>query len=355
MKRVLFVNPFGIGDVLFTLSAIESLRDLSPGIQADLLCNERAVDLVRLCPSVSERYVFNRDEWRAQRRSDPARFAGRYLSLISAWRKASYDALVDVSLGREFAFLAWAAGIPLRAGFDYKGRGLWLNRKEPLYEYEGSPVSVRQRSLLSLAGFSGVRAAGVRLSLNEADLRAFEALRIARFGAEEKPLFAVAPGGGRSWGSDAAYKQWHPERFASVAREHHVRTGQDLVLVGDAQERHLLQEVAAIYGYPAIVLCGERLGLAAAGLTECRVLLCNDGGLMHLAHALGVRVVAVFGPVDERAYGPQGWGAAFEVVTQNVPCRPCYHRFYFPPCLNDKKCLSELSESKVLAALEKMA
>ena len=76
---------------------------------------------------------------------------------------------------------------------------------------------------------------------------------------------------------------------------------------------------------------------------------------MHMAHALGVKTVSIFGPVDEKVYGPYGGPAPREVLTQAVPCRPCYSKFHFPPCSYERRCLTELPVETVVRALKKIA
>ena len=101
-------------------------------------------------------------------------------------------------------------------------------------------------------------------------------------------------------------------------------------------------------------MAGESIEKVCALLQRSNFLCCNDGGLLHLANALGVRTVSIFGPVDEKVYGPYGNHAAHEVVTEPVACRPCYKKFHFPPCPYDRRCLKDLAVEKVVAAMRKI-
>ena len=92
-----------------------------------------------------------------------------------------------------------------------------------------------------------------------------------------------------------------------------------------------------------------------ATLLRGKLLLCNDGGLLHLGNTLGVKTVSIFGPVDEKVYGPYGNDTPHEVLAQPVPCRPCYKDFHFPPCPHERRCLEELTAEKVLDAVKKIS
>ena len=126
-------------------------------------------------------------------------------------------------------------------------------------------------------------------------------------------------------------------------------------MLGDKEEEFLLDGVKNHLSLPCIKAAGLSLEVACALLRQSRFLLCNDGGLLHLANALGVPTVSLYGPVDEKVYGPYGSGVPRQVLTENVPCRPCYSKFHFPPCKNERRCLEELSVEKVLAAIGKIS
>jgi heptosyltransferase II len=89
-------------------------------------------------------------------------------------------------------------------------------------------------------------------------------------------------------------------------------------------------------------------------LRQSRGLLANDGGLVHLASALGVKTTAIFGPVDEAVYGPFIPPSGSVTLSQAVPCRPCYSRFHFPPCPHSRACLEELPVERVWSAVAEM-
>ncbi len=355
MKKILIINPFGIGDVIFTMTVVEALRHFMPEATLDFLCNERTVGLVRLNTSINRTFVFNRDEYRRDWLQSPLFFFKKLRGFLSLLRREGYDTMLDFSLGREYSFFAWLIGIPSRIGLDFKGRGIFLTHRKKIKGYEAKHVADWQLSLLDNLGVP-YRSGSSKLPIKvppQSQREADEFLK--KYGIlPADTLIAVAPGGGKSWGKDAVYKQWDATRFAGAVTGLLERKPAKVVLLGDGSENDLLSRVASeIRSRPAIA-AGEPIENVCAILLRVKALLCNDGGLLHLANALGVRTVSIFGPVDSRVYGPYGNETPHEVLTQPVPCRPCYRHFRFPPCRYDRRCLDELPVEKAVAALEKM-
>ena len=357
-RRYLIVNPFGIGDVIFTMPLIEVLRKNNPDVFIGFVCNERTFELVRLNTSIDRTVIFNRDRFRRLWKKHPLLFYKKIRAFLSLLREDRWDTLVDLSLGREAGFFAKMLGIRERIGFDHRGRAAFLTKKISLEGYEGRPVAEIQLDLLRLLNVPRPNEFP-RLSLRVPDSATIaQSERLKKNGFKDTDrIVAVAPGGGRSWGSDAVYKQWDVEYFA-LAADNFCKNRTEktkIVILGDRSEQALAEALKNKLQTPAVAACGFSLEEAAALLLRSQILLCNDGGLMHLANALGVRTVSIFGPVDEKVYGPYGGSAKREVLTEAVPCRPCYQKFHFPPCRYERRCLTELSVEKVTEALKKIA
>ena len=354
-NKILIVNPFGIGDAIFSMYLVEALKKNLPQTQIGFLGNERVSGLLRMNRSIDVCHEFNRDEFRALKKRNSAAFLFRLLAFAASVKKERYGAMFDLSLGREFGFAGACLGIRRRIGFNFKRRGLWLTHRTKLEAYEKKHVVEWQAGLLEALN---LKAGDIpaKLPLVVSVQAAQEARNfLAQHGVVEgAAVLAVAPGGGKSWGSNATYKQWAPERFAEAVEQSRSAGHTVALLLGDAEEKPLLEKAKNALSVPAVVAAGLRLEVVCALLQKSRALLCNDGGLLHLANALGVSTASMYGPVDEKVYGPYGAGVRREVLTEAVPCRPCYHKFHFPPCGHDRRCLEELSVEKVSAALQKI-
>ncbi len=354
-KKILLVNPFGIGDAIFSMYLAEAIKRNWPQVEIGFMGNERTIELLRMNRSIDVCHKFNRDEFRGLRFKNPVRFVQKIFNFAGEIKKEHYDLIFDLSLGREFSFAAACIGIRRRIGFDFKNRGRWLTQKTSFAGYEKKHVVDWQLDLLRHLGLEW-RPVSSRLPLFVSDTakkKAFDFL--ARQGVKDSTVFfTVAPGGGKSWGTNASYKQWAPAKFAKVINEYARGSGATALILGEVEEKALLNDVKSALTVPAVLAADQSLEVAAALIERSRFLLCNDGGLLHLANALGVKTVSIYGPVDENVYGPYGADSIGEVLTQAVWCRPCYQKFYFPPCLNQRRCLEELSVEKVSAALQKI-
>jgi len=356
MKKILIINPFGIGDVIFSMYLVEALRHHDPHYTIGFLCNERTKELVRLNVSIDRTYVFNRDFFRRLWKKNPFLMLKELKALLGLIRTENFDTVFDLSLGREYSFFMMLAGIKRRIGFDFKGRGIFLTRKIKIDGYSQRPVAETQLSLLAIAGLNPqgdflkipIKASDNLAALVEKELRRRQFL-------DGSKIIAVAPGGGRSWGENAIFKQWDANRFAQILNRYAKNTRAKALVIGDQAEEDVLEKTARLLEVPYFLVKNEPIEKVSAFLQFSEVLLCNDGGLLHLANALGVKTIAIFGPVDEKVYGPYDKNIGHEVLTEAVPCRPCYQKFHFPPCPYERRCLTELSTNKVLAALEKIA
>jgi heptosyltransferase-2 len=142
-------------------------------------------------------------------------------------------------------------------------------------------------------------------------------------------------------------KRWAPERFAAVGDSVSRRGGAKVAIVGGPAERPLAEAVAARMRAPVRMLCGETTLPDLVGvLGSLRTLVTNDSGPMHLAAALGVPVVAIFGPTDWRETAPVGEG--HRIVREPVHCSPCLLR----ECPIDHRCMRWIPADRVAAEAE---
>jgi heptosyltransferase-1 len=259
---------------------------------------------------------------------------------------------------------------------DYKSRGRFLTDKVKLDGYSGRHVAEYYFDLLNFIGINA-SSPGLDEAINsrtgrgcttyslevseEVSARAKKILAEHGIMAADL-LIGVAPGGGASWGKDAIYKQWPAEKFRQLTERLTKASNVKVVLLGSVEEKPLAEIILEKMGqspsgtvpifpgtiFPIIDLTGKlNLKELAAVISELKALICNDGGLLHMAVALGVKTVSTFGPVDEIVYGPYPPSAKHIVVKKDLPCRPCYKDFRFTGCSNNRKCLEEITVEDV--------
>lgn len=355
-RRALIVNPYGIGDVLFTLPLVQALREARPDVVIGYLCNRRAESLVRAFPGVATVRVFEKDELRALWTHSTHRWIAAVCALARALRADRWDTAFDLSLNWEFGAALAAVGIRRRIGFDYRRRGWCLTNRLPLTGFDDRPVADYYLDLLAPLGIP--RPAHPAIALPVPPIIAPEVSAwLARAGASPtQPLIGVAPGGGASWGSNGAAKRWPVAAFAEVADRLQAALDGQIVLFGDQADRALCEAVAARLSRPAVIAPpAPSLLVLAGGLQRCRFVLGNDSGVLHLAAAVGTPSLAIFGPASPIVYGPYpsaGSDDRHRIAVKPLACRPCYARFRLPPCPWDHRCLTALTPDEVYAAAE---
>ncbi|MFH1846962.1 MAG: glycosyltransferase family 9 protein [Candidatus Omnitrophota bacterium] len=346
MKKILIANIFGIGDVLFTTPLIVNLKRNITGVEIDYLCNKRAFDVLKGNPEIKKIFIYEKDHFVRLWRDSRMKCLKELYHLFDSIRKRQYDAVFDFTLSRKFGVFFAFCGISRRIGLDYKKRGTLLTDKMPFSGFKDKHVVDHYLDLLN---FIKLPAVVSQLSLFPDDL-AIEDLADLWNDREKlkRPLISVIPGGGASWGKEASRKRWKVEKFAKVA-DLLIDKGCDVAVVGDKNEAGLCQDlVMNMKNMPVMLENDFSLKKYIAFLSRCSLVLCNDGGPLHVAAALGIKTVSIFGPVDENVYGPYPASKKHRVaVALKVKCRPCYSNFRLPACKGDNRCLDEIMPEKV--------
>ncbi len=336
--KILIINPYGVGDVLFTTPVISNLRLAYPDAVIAYLANARSADLLRSNTDIARVFVYERDE-----------FVGKpqkYFELFNIIKQQEFDAVFDFSLNSSFGFLSFACGIKKRVGFDYRKRGRFLTHRVPMSGYEEKHVVEYYLDLLRLVEIP-VKTNPMKLDVPPKDIQWAQEWLSGHKIDGSKPLIAVLPGGGASWGRSAGNKRWPASKYAALIDKIVENFDAAIILMGDPKEEELCREVVSLAHFPLHFAVGETslLGLAAL-LTCCRGAILNDGGPLHVAAAVGIKTVSIFGPVDPQVYGPYP-AANHTVVQKGLPCQPCYRRFRQAYC-GHINCLNELSVENVL-------
>jgi heptosyltransferase-2 len=344
IRRVLVVQPYGIGDALFTTPLLRALRTLPTVERVDLLLGSRTEAVFRNNPHVDRIYSIDKDQWHA---AGKRRALKELLALFRSF-DGPYDLLIDCSLQREYGFYGqFLLRIPRRIGFGYKNRGIFLTDRLPLPDgFEGAHVIDFYCDLGKLIG----------LEIKERFLEFYLTEKEMEEGRRRGEYLVVAPGGGESWGKDAFFKRWPISHFKEMLSLLKDRVDfQEVLVIGSRAERELGEALTEGSEIPTENLCGKlSLGACAALLEGAALFLANDGGLVHLAHALHTPLVALYGPVDPKVYGPYPASPrAVSVVKENLPCQPCYFRFRYNSLCPDRECLTALEPREVLEKLDR--
>jgi len=356
LNSILMVHPFGIGDVLFMTPLIHALK--TQGVNhIDLVLGSRTQTIFENHPGIREIHVIDRDRLASQ--SWLKNFK-EITSLLGRLRRHRYDAFIDLSLGRQYSFLTWLClNIPVRIGFDYKNRGIFLNRKLKLQGgFREKSVVEYYSDLLKLIDIN-LAEKELEFYVQPQDEKEAELfLKQMQLDVSSR-LLAVAPGGGESWGKDARLKQWPLSHFHALIKQLQTKkylNGIDRVLILGSKNDKALGEALRTCD-PSFYVNGcaqTSLRVTAAILKKVTCLIANDGGLVHLACAVKTPVMAIFGPVDPRVYGPYPiLPTRIALVNENGPeCRPCYQNMRYNSACMHIECLNGLSAIQVIQQAE---
>ncbi|HLK85420.1 MAG TPA: lipopolysaccharide heptosyltransferase II [Candidatus Binataceae bacterium] len=243
------------------------------------------------------------------------------LSIVRRIRAGHFD--LGVVFPNSFRSAMWMAlgGVQRRAGYDTDRRGFLLSHKAAPRADVAAAHQV-YHWLTMVAETVGARgsAAACHLDVNPQSRDRMRAWLANRRRYPERPLIALAP--------VAAYgpaKEWPAERYAELADLLAVRHGAECVLVGGIDDRPQCERIAVECGRGAIVAAAETtVGELIALLAQCHGFVGNDSGCMHLAGALGVPTVAIFGSTNPLRTGPMGPHCT--VIYRGIECSPCLER-----------------------------
>jgi heptosyltransferase-2 len=329
-KGILVRATNWVGDAVMSLPALRALRERFPDAEISILARPWVADLYRREPFCNRLISYTAgtlpEKWRAAR----------------ALRRFAFDCTILLQNAFEAAAIAWAAGIPERIGYARDGRSPLLTRAIAVPRAGEIPRHQRFYYLELL------RRAGILDRLPENELIRLDGAPAARVEGAARfqtigmgdVVIGVSPGA--AFGSA---KRWLPERFAEAANRVARELDASVAVFGSKDERELCTSVTAAITAPARNFAGETslaefIDLAAA----CRVYLTNDSGAMHIASALGVPTVAVFGATDDVATGPTGPLA--RIVREPVECSPCLQR----ECPIDHRCMTRVEAPRVAQA-----
>jgi ADP-heptose:LPS heptosyltransferase len=205
----------------------------------------------------------------------------------------------------------YAAGIPRRIGCAGGISDRLLSDR--VQRATGGSRAGRWLALADALG-SAAEAPGTEIVPPEAAMRSAEQLLLSHGVGDGRLLVAIAPGQGFA---EAAVGAWVPERYAHLANRLAARHGAGVVLVGDARDRGISDEMRLDMSADTVDLCGEvDLVTAAAVIARCDLLISADTPMLHIAAAVGTASVGLFGSTNGRVRAPAG---ADHRVVQALP------------------------------------
>ena len=307
IHKILVIRVDGIGDLLNSTPALSLLRQNYPTAELAVLTRPLTAPLLIGNPDVDRVLVLDRAE---EHRGLRAR-----LQWYRSLRREGFHLAVAMQTAMESHLIARLSGAPYRLGrYQKRLRSTLTHAWRGRYTKGETHEVDRNLELVGLiCDGTGTRKLTFRLSADE--IAAAKA-RIATFCSDRKrPLIALHPGG------SSVDKRWPEDQYAALADRlvHHYQA--TLLVLHGPGEAALAENIRNGMQTPAICYAPETIRGLGATLACCDLVVCNDSGPMHLAAALDVPTVAIFGPTDHVAWHPMSDTAS--IVRREMPCWPC--------------------------------
>ncbi|MCX5699501.1 MAG: lipopolysaccharide heptosyltransferase II [Candidatus Omnitrophica bacterium] len=285
--KILLVTLSNIGDCILTLPVLDRLREKYPQAKITCLVPARPKEIFINNPAVDSVIIFDKH----------ARLKEK-IKLFFSLSQEGFDRVVDLRNSFFGAFLpAKKRSAPLRL----IPKRIKHMKDRHLFRANLSSASFKPKGFSSLiAAVSDQQFINGILSENKIN---------------RDKLIVISPG------ARSQTKRWDQQNFSQLC-EILIQQGWQVVLAGDTADQPICGYIQEDCGGKTLDLSGKTtIGQLAVLLKEARLLITNDSAVMHLASYLDVPVVAIFGPTDEKKYGP--WSQNCAVVKKDIFCRPC--------------------------------
>lgn len=324
-KNIIIRMPNWIGDIVMATPVISDIRDRYRDSKITVMCQKKDLGLLENDKNIDSMLSFEKKGGRISKEVVQKVKEGRYdlgILLTNSLSSALffYFGRVSEKIGYGGNFRSFFLDVVLKRSKEvehlvvtYKrilkeGLGIEVSKRGPKLFLDGK---IDYKALLRSYGVRGKRVVGINA--------------LARYGEA---------------------KCWPPERFLELAK----RLLQDpdlyILFFGEREAFSFIKRLCMYLDFRAINLAGktdikELMGL----INECDLFLSNDSGPMHIADALGVEVIAIFGSTSDKITGP----FSGEVVKREVECSPCFKR----RCMGDFRCMNLIGVDEVFERVEK--
>jgi len=315
IKKILFISLSNIGDIVLTTPAMRMLSESFPGARMDVMVGPNGVELFKGHPAVSEVIEYDKHISLREKRE-----------LVKRLRKMKYDLIADMR-NSLFPFLLGA-------------------------KYRTNPIHVPPKSIKHKKKQHIWKLFSTGLKLDAADAPFYVHVsqedngyidKITMGLDRNKPIVAISPG------AKSDIKRWPAENYVKLTERLAERLGAQIIMVGDKRDRALIKGIVSSVKRDITDLSGKTtLCQLASLLGRSDLLITNDSAPLHIAGAVGTKVLAIFGPTDSNAYGPTGKDD--RVMMKKLDCSPCAKA----QCKYKHECMKDLKVDEVFNTAKEM-
>jgi len=329
-KKILIVKPSSLGDVVHSLPFLNAIKKCFPKAEIHWVIAKGLEGLLEGHPMIDRLIIINKDLWK--KLSQAGNTLKEIREIFRQLRHEEYDIVIDLHGLLRSGLITRATHAPLRIGFHEAREGsrfFYTNKVK-----SGRNIHAVER-YMNMAAELGCAARDMVFPFPHSADAGNTAEKLADLGS-----YAVLVPGAR-WKT----KIWPAESFGKLASMLPLRA----VIVGAAADRAIADTVVTHSGDKARSLAGEtNLRELVEIMRHAEVVITNDSGPMHIAAALNIPVIAIFGPTSPKRTGP--YGAGHVVLQSQAECVPCFKR----ECRDNIRCMNEITPDAVYQAVQEV-
>ena len=314
VKRILFISLSNVGDIILTTPIMRVLSENFPEARMDIMVGPNGVELFKKHPAVFKVITYDKHIPMGDKRR-----------LVRKLRQVKYDLIIDM---RNSLF-------PFLVGARY--------RTSPIQVPPKTIKHKKQQHLWKLSSIGlDVSDAHFYVHIPQEDNDYIDRIMIDF--DKNRPIVAISPG------AKSEIKRWSKEGYAELTDRLIRQLDTQVIMIGDSADSVLIKEIIIPLKNNDIIDLSGRTTLCqlASLLKRCDLLITNDSAPLHLAGAVGTKVLAIFGPTDPKAYGPTG--SEDRVARKELHCSPCGKA----QCEFERECMGYIKVDEVFKIAKEM-
>jgi lipopolysaccharide heptosyltransferase I len=325
-SKILIVKPSSLGDIVHSLPVLNALKGCYPGATIHWVVAKGLEGLLEDHPMIDKVWIINKDDWK---KIDKVKTTAHELrTLFKKLKTEKYDLVIDLQGLLRSGIITASTRAPIRIGFAEAREGSTV-----FYTHKvrgGRNIHAVDR-YLKIVEFLGCDISEIRFPLPVHEIPSPLSMPSGKY-------IVFIPGA--RWST----KKWAPEQFGELASKLPYKS----VVLGSRSDSKDADILVSLSGGKALSFAGKTTFRDLITLIQnARCVVSNDSGPMHIAAALHVPVVALFGPTDPQRTGPYGNGHI--IIRADVECSPCLKK----RC-KDMKCMKEISVERVIRNVKKV-
>lgn len=316
-NNILFITLSNIGDVILTTPVLWVLKNKYPDAKLNVLVGPKAAEIFQGNPNIHSTIIYDKHMSLSSK-----------LSLVRQLRKIKFDLVVDL----RNTILPFLLRARKKIGLlSPAPKGIHHKKQIHLWKLKSLGIDIDMENVPFYLYYS------------KDDLEYAKKLLNTNGIPVSGRIVAVCPG------ARSTTKMWSAEGFAKVIDELSKLQDVKVILIGDIFDRERNYQVSLLCQAKPVDLSGKTsLMQLAALISLCNLLITNDSAPMHIATAIGVPVISLFGPTDPQKYGPQGKSDV--IIRKQLDCSPCEKA----QCKYKHECMELITPQEVIEAAKKI-